>query len=84
MIPYHVVLFSGEKPTEKFSFETNEKPFKGETFVVQKHNGSIDEVMIVEVTKMIVEKDKSHAVLEYHCKTELHEQRANAIGFGNR
>lgn len=82
MIPFHIVLLSDEKPDEKFIFETNEKPFKGDTFILHKQDGSVAEVKIIEVNKVIVQKDNTKAILEYHCKTELHEQKSNAIGFG--
>jgi hypothetical protein len=47
MVPFHVVLFSSEDLEEKFSFETNEKPFKGDTFIVHKQDGSVVEVKLL-------------------------------------
>jgi len=81
MISYQVVFLSSNDVEEKFSFETNEKPFKGEIFAIQKNDGSTIEVKITEINKVLVLKADSKTVLEYHCKIEPHEQRRNAIGF---
>ncbi|MBT1702218.1 hypothetical protein [Chryseosolibacter indicus] len=84
MLPYKIKFIIEDKKSSEISFESNEKPVKGEIYTIQNVNGKIEEVRLTEVNKVIVRTDTSEAILEYRCKTEKHEATATTIGFGKR
>jgi hypothetical protein len=84
MIPYRIKFLQEGKDNEPLTFESNEKPVKGDTYTIQRSGGKSGEVKIVEVTKVVVPSKGGDAVLEYHCKVEKHEAASHTIGFGKR
>jgi hypothetical protein len=85
MIPYQVkFLINENKKEQTISFQTNEKPVKGEIYTIEQPDHSKTEVKITEVTKVIIRNDALTAFIEYRCKTEKHEEATTVIGFGKR
>jgi hypothetical protein len=85
MIPYQVkFLINENKQEQTISFQTNEKPVKGEIYTIEQAGHNKTEVKITEVIKVIIKNDALTAFIEYQCKTEKHEEATAVIGFGKR
>ncbi len=77
----HKIKFNFEDDGhQSLIFESNEKPFKGEAFWIE-DNGTSQEYKISDVKKVVVRKEGTSAVLEYHCRVEKSDIRSIPIGF---
>lgn len=83
MIPYKIKFHhAGDNTT--VSFESNEKPVKGDVFTIKAEDGKLSMVKIIEVTKILNSKSNNTADLEYNCNVEAHQENTSQIGFGKR
>jgi hypothetical protein len=83
MIPYHI-KFILENNESLSSFQSNEKPVKGDIFTIQEKGNKSWEVKVTEVIRVVIPQEKAEAMLEYHCKVQKHDDAKTVIGFGKR
>jgi hypothetical protein len=83
MIPYNI-KFIFENNESLLSFQSNEKPVKGDIFTIQEKGNKLSEVKITEVTRVVINQEKADAMLEYRCKVQKHDEAKTVIGFGKR
>lgn len=84
MTPFIITFLPDSKENESFTFESNEKPFKGELYSIIDSAGKTSEAKITEVSKVVIRKGQHEATLVYQCKIEKHEANPAVIGFGKR
>jgi hypothetical protein len=83
MIPYNI-RFSLDNNEIVFSFQSNEKPVKGDIFTIEDKGGKLWDAKIIEVTKVVVSPEMGNSLLEYRCKIQKHDEAKTVIGFGKR
>ena len=80
MLSFRIKFNFEDDGHESLLFDSNEKPFKGESFWVEE-NGTRQEYKVSDVQKVIVRKEAMSASLEYHCRVEKSDIRSIPIGF---
>lgn len=79
IIPYKVKFILDENESDHLSFDSNEKPCKGDLYSIEQ-DGELTPFIIKEITKVVI-RNRGTSSLEYQCAIAKYEPQAKGIGF---